>query len=324
MIQGSASPSNTHNRTALDDRRERSLAPSWLKAGVLGHLTHIAADDGTLDPERTRMSALCKWAYWDPVTRSYRRLTKRAIQYQLALIHDLGVLVIEREAQPRHGLPRVMRLVPAALDTIPADVHVRRKSEGTMPRSWVKRMGATDLFSMGETMGATAPAYVQDVQEQIQDAVPATYAPAARGAESGGRKSVDGFKEWIAAFPIKESIPRAHKAWKDAGLTAADLPVLLAALEWQVTQESWTREGGRWIPRPWNYLRDRRWEDQPFVAPAFVERSKRGQANENAIRGFLNYYDHPDGPAQRLRDHGFDQHAENVWASAEAYAHQRR
>ena len=42
-----------------------------------------------------------------------------------------------------------------------------------------------------------------------------------------------------------------------------EIAVLLKAIEWQRGQESWQRDGGRYIPFAASWLGKRRWEDEP-------------------------------------------------------------
>lgn len=39
---------------------------------------------------------------------------------------------------------------------------------------------------------------------------------------------------------------------------------MLAALEWQRRQPEWEDQRGRFVPHPDAWLRNRRWEDEPF------------------------------------------------------------
>ena len=51
------------------------------------------------------------------------------------------------------------------------------------------------------------------------------------------------------------------------------LQEVLSALEWQVKQENWTKEQGKYIPMPETYLSKRRWEDEkPEALPKKVRK----------------------------------------------------
>jgi hypothetical protein len=76
----------------------------------------------------------------------------------------------------------------------------------------------------------------------------------------------DAFEQFWKAYPQnrREAKKAAHKSW------TTQKPVLsevLAALEWQRKSEKWTKDGGQYIPMPATYINQRRWEDEPQVAP---------------------------------------------------------
>ena len=37
---------------------------------------------------------------------------------------------------------------------------------------------------------------------------------------------------------------------------------ILSALQWQTTQEQWTKDKGQYIPQPATYINQHRWEDE--------------------------------------------------------------
>ena len=55
------------------------------------------------------------------------------------------------------------------------------------------------------------------------------------------------------------------------------IDAVLAALEWQVQQPAWTKDGGAYIPHPATWLNGARWEDQPVspLRPAMPEPTRR-------------------------------------------------
>lgn len=91
--------------------------------------------------------------------------------------------------------------------------------------------------------------------------VPPELAAAVRRAEEP-RIYSDAFQTWYAAYPRKRAPGDAWKAWK-AIHDRPTVQAMLAALQWQIRTDDWTRDAGRWIPYPATYLRGRQWEDQP-------------------------------------------------------------
>lgn len=78
------------------------------------------------------------------------------------------------------------------------------------------------------------------------------------------RTSFDAF--W-AAYPKRVAKPEAFKAWLKLKPDAALQQIIAIALARQRESEEWRREQGQFIPYPATYLRARRWEDEPTVAP---------------------------------------------------------
>ena len=76
----------------------------------------------------------------------------------------------------------------------------------------------------------------------------------------------DGFEAFYAAYPLHVSKQDALKVWNQLHPDSALLDRILSAVEQQKRCAQWNREGGRFIPYPSNWLRGRRWEDEPRKA----------------------------------------------------------
>ena len=74
------------------------------------------------------------------------------------------------------------------------------------------------------------------------------------------------FDIWWAAYPRKTAKGAARKSFEKA-IRLTTLQTMLAALEWQRTQEQWLKDGGQFIPMPTTYLNQERWDDQPLESP---------------------------------------------------------
>jgi hypothetical protein len=71
--------------------------------------------------------------------------------------------------------------------------------------------------------------------------------------------AAEGFEEFWQAYPRKTSKADALKVWNR---DKPDLQTVLNALTWQKKQESWTKDGGQFIPHPSTYLNGKRYEDE--------------------------------------------------------------
>lgn len=90
------------------------------------------------------------------------------------------------------------------------------------------------------------------------------------------RQAGDGFAEFFAGFPRRVDETGAQRAWRRlAPDEALQQQIAQAVAAWRQSDE-WRREDGRYIPKPGNWLRGRRWLDVPGLAdvaapPAVVE-----------------------------------------------------
>lgn len=70
------------------------------------------------------------------------------------------------------------------------------------------------------------------------------------------------FKAFWDAYPVHANKVGAREAFAKAD---APLEVLLEAIETWKRTDQWNKEGGRFIPYPAKWLKERRWEDSPKV-----------------------------------------------------------
>jgi len=66
------------------------------------------------------------------------------------------------------------------------------------------------------------------------------------------------FVRFWAAYPKKKCRARALEAWNVAN---PPIDKCLATIAWQSKSEEWTKDGGRYIPKPEDWLNDGRWND---------------------------------------------------------------
>lgn len=87
--------------------------------------------------------------------------------------------------------------------------------------------------------------------------------PPQGGQGEGARDEL--FERFWEEYPKKVKRAEAEEAWKAIAPDEALLERMLSAISTQKADEGWRREGGRYIPLPANWLRNRRWEDVPVV-----------------------------------------------------------
>ena len=70
------------------------------------------------------------------------------------------------------------------------------------------------------------------------------------------------FDRFWSAYPKQINEKQARKKWKKINPDTDLFKKIMSGLSaWKAT-EQWTKDNGRFIPHPSNWLRDRRWEDQ--------------------------------------------------------------
>lgn len=69
------------------------------------------------------------------------------------------------------------------------------------------------------------------------------------------------FEKFWAVYPKKLNRQDAERAFFEVG-GAGCIDEILAAVDSQSRSQEWRREQGRFVPRPSNWLRDRRWTDE--------------------------------------------------------------
>lgn len=109
-------------------------------------------------------------------------------------------------------------------------------------------------------------------------------------ARAGGRETANGkrleangkrqtaedvrkrFESFWAIYPRKVGKDSAWRAWQKRNPSEDVTQAIVAALAWQVKQDNWVREGGRYVPNPATWLHQGRWQDEPSETPAVSDR----------------------------------------------------
>lgn len=69
------------------------------------------------------------------------------------------------------------------------------------------------------------------------------------------------FNEFWESYPKKSNIARAYNTFKKLNIDKTLLLQILETIEKQKTSIEWARENGRYIPTPYKYLGESRWND---------------------------------------------------------------
>ena len=92
------------------------------------------------------------------------------------------------------------------------------------------------------------------------------------------------FEEFWSAYPVHIRKDRARTAFSHVDVP---LQVLLDAIRKQKRSHIWLKEGGRFIPHPDTWLRDRRWEDELPTAVPKGASGELGEAELEAIQRMM-------------------------------------
>lgn len=69
------------------------------------------------------------------------------------------------------------------------------------------------------------------------------------------------FGEFMEAYPRGDAPDRAEAVWLKLNPDEDLFKKILRALGWQVHSKAWVEDGGKFIPYPATYLKDKRWKD---------------------------------------------------------------
>ena len=84
---------------------------------------------------------------------------------------------------------------------------------------------------------------------------------------------LEAFEQFWIVYPKKVGKDAAWTAWRKRQPTANLVATILAALKWQRTQDSWLREGGRFVPNPATWINQARWDDEPVTTPHISDKT---------------------------------------------------
>ena len=93
-------------------------------------------------------------------------------------------------------------------------------------------------------------------------------------AEPNGRDPVRAaFEQFWNVYPKKVGKGAAWTAWRKVQPAPELVAKIFAAIGWQHTQDSWLREGGRFVPNPATWINQARWDDEPVTTPHMSDKT---------------------------------------------------
>jgi hypothetical protein len=103
---------------------------------------------------------------------------------------------------------------------------------------------------------------------------------------------VDGFEEFWNAYPEerRKNRYRTESAWSEVRHNLPPVSNLLNAVEAFKHSKEWKQDNGKFIPSPWVWLQERRWQDAPAYTPKPKSEEKKQVplVNETDARAWLS------------------------------------
>lgn len=155
------------------------------------------------------------------------------------------------------------------------------------------RQTARPAADLGQAPGEPSP---KGRKKERRVTTPTTPCVGARGPGSpdvNGRRGAD-CEEFLARYPKRTAQAAARAAWarleRELPGGLPPLAELLAAVDTQARSAAWTREAGRYIPTPANWLLGLRWQD--------AQDDEAGQCGPSGIDQWLRTMTASPGPAR--------------------------
>lgn len=73
------------------------------------------------------------------------------------------------------------------------------------------------------------------------------------------------FLEFWSRYPKKQGKKGALKAWRKLSPSPELVNEIMSGLEWRLSCEEWTKDGGKYIPLPASWLNGERWKDERSI-----------------------------------------------------------
>ena len=133
--------------------------------------------------------------------------------------------------------------------------------------------------SMNPSVGATPPSvgatpykelYIKNqvIKNQV---IKNTQNASAREETNGTVLGENGFEEFWNAYPKKTRKQSAQVVWNQLSPTPELLSRIIGSLTKEKASRQWQTEGGRYIPKPENWLSQRRWEEEQGLTQDMID-----------------------------------------------------
>lgn len=198
----------------------------------------------------------------------------KAIREQL---RDMGIVV-------SHSAPmsQLQEMLSNALQGRDSNAPVTRtvtQTEQGLQRL-IKGKGKGKVLNQEHVLQRQAPDDAQGAKEALPNEQDEVQSPDAYGlvqpalpdpqalAHQAKHNPADGFSRFYGLYPKRQKRADAEKAWRKLSPSLELQGVMLAALAQHVQLDSWTRDGGQFVPLPASWLNGKRWEDELQISTA--------------------------------------------------------
>lgn len=211
---------------------------------IYGRIVQLASSTGFCYASNQALLAIL--SHEDPKTGETAVISERTLQNVLAELRDRGHIHMDTGPIPRSdgGDPKVGRRIflgQKLADMPPAQGGEENCTPENFCTGGVKK-SAPPLNSKNNTSKTIPPLPPKGEAEKIAQIL---------------------FDRFWAAYPRKRGKQDALKAWKKLAPDMELCREMSAALKWQKQSEQWLKDGGKYVPYPGKWLRQRLWEDEP-------------------------------------------------------------
>jgi len=225
-----------------------------------GHVTNIYE---VAYPEKKEIATLSQSANAEAVNETSNPFhTETIIPAETTLANSMNPSV--------GATPPSVGATPPSVGATPPSVGATPPSVGATPPS----VGATppSVRATPPSVGAT-PYKELYIKNQVikNQVIKNTQNASAREETNGTVLGENGFEEFWNAYPKKTGRQTSQVVWNQYNPTPEFLSRIMTFLSKEKASRQWQTEGGRYIPKPENWLSQRRWEDEQALTQDMID-----------------------------------------------------
>jgi hypothetical protein len=191
-------------------------------------------------------------------------ITSRAAMQAVQKLESAGLITVERTNHKANTY------------TLPWHAH-RQAQMGSEPGSGGSEPGSggSEPGSGGSEPGSPKLDPITTSNNHTNKQNKRTHARASERASDVDLQQEEQFGQFWSLYPKKQKKDEARHEWLELAPDAELAALILATLRKNCSSKEWHREEGRYIPQPWKWLREKRYEDET------TNTTKRGEVYDD-------------------------------------------